>query len=148
MLVGVLHILPAPARGLRCLRFTRQPRRLIFLFRHFSLSSFLSQKFIFLLEGFFLCQEFLFLRLFISFYFETVYSFLSGIFSYEFIVFFSRSFFFLSLLASESETERQKKDFDEWNSFPSIIFHPLALSWFLSPRENPYPLRTDGFTSH
>ena len=98
--------------------------------------------------GFFLCQEFLFLRLFISFYFETVFiSFLSGISSYEFIV-FSLSFFFLSLFASESETERQKKDFDEWNSFPSIIFHPLALSWFLSPRENPYPLRTDGFTSH
>ena len=75
------------------------------------------------------------------------FSFLSGISSYEFIV-FSLSFFFLSLFASESETERQKKDFDEWNSFPSIIFHPLALSWFLSPRENPYPLRTDGFTSH
>ena len=84
---------------------------------------------------------------FISFYFELFISFLSGIFSYEFIV-FSLSFFFLSLFASESETERQKKDFDEWNSFPSIIFHPLALSWFLSPRENPYPLRTDGFTSH
>ena len=137
MLVGVLLVLSAAARRFRRLRFTWRQRRQIFFSRHFS--SFLFQKVIFLLQIYFLLQDFLFLRLLFRFTSKLFISFLSGIFPYEFIV-FSRSFFFLSLFASESETERQKKDFDEWNSFPFHYFSPARAELVSFPERKPLPI--------